>query len=320
MRALACALVLLLAAQASAAVAQRRRVEPVPPPVELTFAPDPTPGAPSGRWMVALRASADVEILADRRLLWLEVRPDDARRALRCESPARPRRADPSRVRSLRAGERWAEWFDIRSVCWGAALRAFERGANVTAHFGSARWRRLEVARNAEGTWRELTQPSMRFAGGGERIEPTGLVRVTLADADVATARRLPLRVTVRAGAGPIRAWIRPDRFSFRVVAPDGSTHRCTIPRGGGAAIPDLFARLSTTRGTSRTLDARQFCGERVFAFEGVYEVTPVLELDASGAAWRMDTPLGVFEGPPAAVRVRVGDRGYVERPVEGAP
>jgi hypothetical protein len=296
---------------------RRRRPEPLPPPVELTFAPDPTPGAPSHRWIVALRASAEVEILADRRLLWLEVLPEGARRPIRCEVPARPRRPDASRLRTLQAGETWGEWFDIRSVCWGAAFRAFETGADVTAHFGSPRWRTIVVARNAAGSWREVVQASTLFPGYGDPVLPESDVRVSLADVDVGTGARLSFRVSVRASRA-VRAWIRPDRFSFRVLAPDGSTHVCSISRGGGAGIPDLFARLSVSRGAQRTLDARQFCGPDVFALEGIYEVTPVLDLDVSGAQWRMDTPLGRFEGAPAVVRIRSGQRGYVERPTSG--
>lgn len=320
MRLLGCVALCLVLATSAPTAAQRRRTVVAPPPVELTFAPDPTPGVSVHRWMVGLRASADVEVLADRRLLWLEVRSEGSRRALRCESPVRPRRPDRSRLRTLHAGETWAEWLDIRSVCWGAAFRAFESGASVTAHFGSTRWRGIDVAHDTIGSWRELVQAATTVAGRGQTAEQPPLpIHVALADADAATGQRLSFRVTVRSGGGPVRAWIRPDRFSFRVLAPDGSSHRCSIPRGGGAAIPDLFARLGTTRGAPRALDARQFCGRTVFALEGIYEVTPILELDADGAQWGLTTPLGVFEGRPAAVRVRSGEHGYVERPVGGA-
>jgi hypothetical protein len=312
MKALVSLVVVLLSLTASAS-AQRRALPP--PPVELTFAPDATARESSHRWVVSLRATDEVEVLADRRLLWLEVRSEGSRRALRCESPVRPRRADPSRSRSLRSGETWAEWLDIRSVCWGAALRAIEGGADVTAHFGSARWRATIVAHDATGAWRELVQPSTHVAAHTHESAAAGAVRVALADADVASGQRLSLRVSVRAGDHPVRAWVRPDRVRFRVVAPDGASHVCFLPRGGGAPIPDLFARLGTRRGATLALDARQFCGRDVFAYEGVYEVTPILDLDASGEGWGMDTPLGTFEGQPAVVRIRSGERGYVERP-----
>jgi hypothetical protein len=312
---LALALVVSVALPAGA---QRRRTV-APPPVVLTFAPDATPGASAHRWVVSLRATADVDVSADRRLLWLEVRPEGARRALRCEAPVRPRRLDAARVRSLHGGETWAEWLDVRSVCWGAALRALESGASVTAHFGSPRWRTLVVAHDATSSWREIVQPAVTIPALAPVADPTSPIRVSLAPADAATGRRLPLRVTVRAGTAPVRAWIRPDRFRFRVLAPDGSTHTCSIPRAGGAAIPDLFARLSPSRGAMRALDATQYCGPSVFALEGVYEVTPILELDAGGSQWGMDTPLGVFEGAPTAVRIRSGEHGYVEHPIGGA-
>ncbi len=315
---LATLFLLSIVALAAPVAAQRRRPV-VPPPVALSFAPDTSPGAPPHRWVVALRATSDVEVQADRRLLWLEVRAEGSRRALRCESPARPRRIDHARTRTLSSGETWAEWLDVRSVCWGAARRALDAGASVTAHFGATRWR-MDVARSDAGAWRELVQPGTETAPVVTPPEhPQPVFAVSLADADVLTGRRLALRVTVRAGSVPVYAWVRPDRFSFRVVAPDGSPYSCRISRGGGAPMRDLFTRLGTTRGTTRSLDARQFCGPDVFALEGIYEVTPILELDASGMEWHLATPLGVFEGPPATVRVRAGEHGYVEHPIGGS-
>ena len=98
---------------------------------------------------------------------------------------------------------------------------------------------------------------------------------------------------------------MRPDRVAFRVASPDGSTHTCAVPHFDAAPIPDLFARLGTRSGPTLTLDARRYCAPSVFAHAGIYEVTPILTLDADGRAWHLDTPLGSFEGAPSFVRVR---------------
>jgi hypothetical protein len=270
------------------------------------------------RYFIGLRALADAQITADRRLFWIEVLPAGARRPIRCESPVRPTRPDAARVRSLRAGESWGEWVDLRTLCWGRALDALDAGATLTPHYGTARSRTMRVAETPSGVTREIIGASVAFPAVTRPAAPEGPVRVSLAPADGVTGAHLALRVTIR-GATPVRAWIRPDRVSFRVVTPEGERVTCSIAHAGGAAIPDLFARLSPTRGSLLSLDASQYCPARTFDADGVYEVTPILELDEDGRAFHMDTPLGRFEGAPAPVRVRAGTHGYVEHPIGGA-
>jgi hypothetical protein len=123
---------------------------------------------------------------------------------------------------------------------------------------------------------------------------------------DALLGSRVSLRVSLRSSR-PVRAFVRPDQVRFRVVAPDGETRTCAIQRVERAPIPDLFARLGTRTGPSYTLEARAYCGPHAFDAAGIYEVTPLVVLDADGSAWRFDTPLGTFEGTPTPVRVRTG-------------
>ena len=45
-----------------------------------------------------------------------------------------------------------------------------------------------------------------------------------------------------------------------------------------------------------------------VHRIPGIYEVTPMVDLDEDGAAWRLDAVVGHFEGRPVPVRFRGGE------------
>lgn len=253
-------------------------------------------------------ARVDVQLTADVRLVHLEVRSAGARRALSCDAPTRPRRLDTATVRSLRAGEVWDTTFDVRTLCWGRALAALEAGADVSGSFGTTRGRgAVPIARAEGGAMRAAPLATLSVPALPSPPPPEGDVRITLAPADAATGARLALRVTVRASRA-VRAWMRPDRVRFRVARPDGTTETCSIARAGEAPIPDLFARVGTRSGPMLSLDARSYCGPGAFALPGIYEVTPLLDLDVDGSEWRMDTPLGTFTGLAVPVRIRTGD------------
>jgi hypothetical protein len=56
------------------------------------------------------------------------------------------------------------------------------------------------------------------------------------------------------------------------------------------------------------TLDAAQYCPDSVFERAGIYEVTPIAELDEDGARWGLNAVVGHFEGRSVPVRLRVGE------------
>lgn len=262
-------------------------------------------GGSAHEFRLSISARSEVELTADLRLLHLEVRTAGARRGLACDSPARPRRIDPATVRTLHAGEVWSETFDVRTLCWGRALVALEAGGEVSGSFGTARGRAgVAIARMGETTFRAAPFAALAVPAASTPTPPAGDVRVTLAPADAASGARVSLRVTIRA-VRPVRAWVRPDRVRFRVRSPDGTTHTCAMSRSDGAPIPDLFARVSARSGPVLSLDARAYCTARVFAAAGIYEVTPLLDLDVDGRGWHFDTPRGTFEGAPVPVRIR---------------
>jgi hypothetical protein len=306
----------------SSASAQRRRAEPLPPPpvtVELAAWPERAGDHPFRR-VLSVRAHDAVELVADRRLLRLEVTPEGARRPLRCEHPDAPRRLSAERVRTLRPGERWAEWIDVREYCRGPALEALLAGAEARALLAAPRAARarpvLRVPGAAAVEHRELEAGVVRIAELPplpERVARAP-VRVVLADADLPRAGGNPtLRVRVLAREGTTRAYVRPDRLRFHVRGPDGSAE-CAMAPGGGAVPPELFQRLTTRAGPTLSLDASAYCPPGTFGAAGGYEVVPVLDLEHDGSRWGLAAEVGTFEGAPALVRARVDPRGYVER------
>lgn len=292
-------------------------------PVDLAVVPWPgTADAPQPfRYVVSLRASSSAEVIADVRLLRLEVRVPGRRRAHRCDMPGRPRRADESRARTLAPGERWAEWIDVRELCWGRSLEALEtEGATVEASYEVGRGRRAWVVRRSDGSspMRALTRVSVEppHAPAAPALDDaTAAARVTLSSAD-ARSSNPTFRVAVYGGGATIRrAWLRPDRFRFRVVSPTGEVTFCSLPPSG-RAIPDLFSRIGARRAVRFSLESRAYCGDDVFEDAGIYEVTPTVVLDEDGSAWDLDAVVGTFSGAEAAVRVR-GTRG--DRSVDAA-
>lgn len=297
-----------LFSSAELASAQRVRTTP-PPPVTFSIAP----AGDGHRLVVALEARERVEISADRRWLRAELRDVRGRR-LSCASPVRPRVG--SRARTLEAGERWAEWLDVRELCWGRALDALPAARELTFHFDAGRAPGAWVARTPTGSVRAL-QPvvSAWRAPASTAPEPESMLRVRLAPTDTTIGGRPTLRVSV-AGAShaTVRAYVRPENVSFHVVAPSGRGFECGVPAFEGRPLPDFFRRLSLSRPAMLSLDGQAYCGR--LEEPGIYEVTPIVTLRERGAEWRLAGVTGVFRGVGAPIRVRSST--YVEQPWSG--
>ena len=303
-----------LALAAPSAHAQRR------PEARATVELSPLPAHDGNpyRYAVTVRADEELTILADRRLLSLEVRAEGARRPLRCEGRERPGRRE-RRERVLAAGEAWAEWLDLRELCWGRALAAIEAGASVTPRFG--RRGLAAVVRATSGARAPSTLVGAPIAIAAiPRAEPDAAspIVVSLADTEAGARASVRFRVSVRTREGARRAYVRSDRFRFEVRGPAGESWTCGLdPARGPHPVPDLFARLSPRGGAGYALEAAVFCPPETFRDGGIYEVVPTLSLEEDGAGYQLDAVVGSFSGRAAFVRVR-GERGYVERPVGG--
>jgi hypothetical protein len=285
------------------------------------------------RFIVEMRASEPAEVVADRRLLYFEARV--GRQRHRCRHPAAPARVSPGRVRMLRPDQDeeealWREWIDLRMYCSGRALRALEGGAPLDVRYGwtrrgPSRW----VARRPgtpSRTWiSRLDAPAVDILP----VEPTPTrqmgtteespLEVALAPATARTEAGLRFRVSVASRYGTHRVYVRPDAWVFRVSGPLG-TVSCRPELGGGVPPPELFRRVTPRAPWRATLEASFFCPAGTFQLPGVYEVTPRVRLRQSGEEWGFSAITGTFQGPPAPVRVSVGEHAYLEQiPERGA-
>lgn len=293
---------LMVVSFAAVASAQPRRTDREPAPA-VDFSVEQMSGDEPFRRVLALRAAAPADIVADRRLLYFEVRVPDSRRVLRCEHPDR-RRASRSTVR-LEAGERWAEWIDLREYCWGRTLDALRGGAELAAFYRVG-------PRQTLGPHEEHIEPVAAPADP----EPLAPIRILLRNSDARRARDLTFRVRVLTRDGRVRAYVRSDHVRFRVRGPEGNFD-CGMAHGQGAAAPDLFGWLTPRSGPSFVLDPSFYCPDS-FGAAGIYEVVPMIDLEQSGERWGFTTPTGTFTGPPALVRIREGDRGHESRSPPG--
>jgi len=300
------------------------------------------------RYIVTLRAVQTAEVVADRRLIELELRPTEGRRRrrVRCRHRRMRRHTGHARTVTLQAGDTWQEWIDLRTYCWGRRLDFLEDGAEVEVRYG---WRRASrrrwVARTPDSPRREWTSrlevAPFTFAAvehdeETRRVEPRpepddaaeaidadapaaedapgpAPIRLSLASTTASGESGVRFSVAVRARDGTERVYVRPDSFVFRVSGPTG-TFRCAMPPWGGAPVADLYERITTRHPARERLVASELCPEGTFARAGIYEVTPKVRLPYSGQEWELEAVTGRYVGPTVPIRVLTSEDGYVEQ------
>ncbi|MFW5920727.1 MAG: hypothetical protein ACOCUS_02715 [Polyangiales bacterium] len=314
--------------------------EPEGVSVRVTRWTPPTAGEagppPAARYLLLLEIAPDAwskpEVVADRRLLELTVRPDLGKRfspRLRCRHPDAPRRVGDERVRTLSEGETWREWLDLRMYCSVRARRMLdEHGGTVEVRYGFRyrgrdRWiarHRTEVDAESEAeteTLRHIEGEDLSFEPAPEpERDPDAPVRIEMASRDSWSDAGLTFRVSVGSTEGTRRVYLRPDMWSFRVQGPLGEV-TCGMPHQPLAPIVDFFDRITERREQREVLSASQLCPEGTFSIAGVYDVTPIVSLPYGGEQYDMNAVTGTYEGVPTPVRIRHDDRGYVEHPPE---
>lgn len=284
--------------------------------VQLTRIPDAT----VWHYRMTLRSNDSQELVRDRRLLRLTVRPEGTRRRHRCTHPNAPRRVSVGRVAQLDASEIHEEWIDLRMYCWGRALRALESGnATIEVQYGfTSRSRVRWIARKSderrppfrvEGQAVAWTTPSEVAPEATETTETSVELSVT-----PSTTRSTWPLIRARIG-GRGRIYPRDDLWSFIVRGPLG-TVTCQPNRQTIVPIIDFFRRLNR-RGVGTALGTADMCPEDTFEIEGVYEITPVIDLVYGGDEHGLDDVVtGTHRGTPTPFRVlRRG--AYVNQDVE---
>jgi hypothetical protein len=316
----------------------RRAVKPKTPPPPKGPLPDVklSIDAPTtdGTWTMRVTNAGDVPVrlVADARLLSLEVTPRGERKPVVCELPADMRPADDlERPLVLPAKRSYVESFEPRLHCFGAhALSALAPGAIVVARLGwtgkthdTAPWEvspidgvEPEVAPLAALTAPPIGLPDEETATAAPtatdkppeldapRLDASGPISI-----DATSVEGLSITVTLHSSsARPVLVRFRPETLAFEVRGPNGVEH-CGWPRQPATATRELFTTLPPKGNESLAVLLSAYCSAKVFERPGLLVVRPHLDTRKAGAE---DLGLRAFEGQviattPTLVRLRQG-------------
>ncbi len=283
--------------------------------------------APRGPWTMRVTNEGDVPVslVADARLLTLEVRERSAARPVRCELPADMRPAsDSERALVVPPKRSYAETFEPRLYCFGAASRALAQGAVVVAHLGWTGGRQGPpyAVSSVEGVepqvepLRELSSAPIALPDEptptAAEVAPATTPRLLLQGAAAVDAPRptdVTIPVTLRNASGhPVTLRFRPETLRFEVTGPTGKVD-CPWPTLPTAPMRELFTTLPPGGSSSLDLVLASYCGNRTFDTPGLFLVSPRLDTrQASGEVIGIRSFDGVvFAQRPTVVRLRTG-------------
>jgi hypothetical protein len=316
------------------AVARRAspKIDDAPPPANVTLAIEAS--SPRGPWKMRVSNEGDVPvtIVADARLLALDVTPRSGRKAEHCELPGEMRPQDDlARPLVLPPRRAYAERFEPRLYCLeGGRLDALAPGAIVTARLGwsghgvhpplmvspiegleaqvapSKSIKSLPVALPDEPT---ATPVPVKDEGGPAARGEATLALEAARSVDAASSSEIAIPITlVNKGHRAAIVRFRPETLGFEVVGPRGADH-CAWAMLPAAPAPNLFTTLGPGGGTTLTIVLSAYCPVRALAQPGLYVVRASLDTrKASGA----DIGLRTFDGQviatsPTIIRLRRG-------------
>jgi len=317
---------------------QVRRAAPKAPPAPAGPKPDVklTLDAPTthGPWTVRVANAGDipVRLVADARLLTLELTPRGARKPLRCQLPADMRPADDTdRTLVLPPKRSYSESFEPRLYCFGEReLEALEATTIVVARLGwpeRANGRGPHVVSAIEGVEPEvapladLESPPVSLPDEptpmapaepprtAEDPDPVHLALGSTRAVDAQSAENLALTVTLRNdGKRPVRVRFRPETLGFEVTSSSGVQH-CGWPAMPSAPTRDYFSTLAPGGAESLTVLVGDYCGRAPFERPGLVVLRPNLDTRrASGAPIGLKTFDGVvIAATPSVVRLHTG-------------
>ena len=290
---------------------------PPPPSVSLTIeAP-----APQSPWKMRVENTGAVplRIVADARLLWFEITPPGAKKAVRCVLPADMRpQADLDRALVVPAKRSYSETFDPRLYCFGhAEAAALVAGAKVVAHLG------FEAARAAKpvapfevsaiegvepvvGAAKDIAASPMTLPASesaapssasasasptpakAQGDEPPFPPKLTLSVPERVNAyrpRELTIAVSVHnEGARSITLIVRPETIGFDVIAPNGAV-RCKWPMSIGGTVREAYTTLHAKARATVSVLLSALCPDNTFDQGGLYVVRPRLDTRGGAAA-----------------------------------
>jgi hypothetical protein len=330
--------------------APKKEAPPAGPVPDVTLAVEaPTR---SGPWTMRVTNAGEVPVrlVADARLLVLEVTPRSATKAVRCELPADMRPADDAdSALVLPPSRSYAETFDPRLYCFGGHLSdALGAGASVVAHLGwtgGNKARAPFVVQSIDGVEPVLapvkalraepigvpddpTVPLTSF--GDRRPDDPDPVKLTIrgpASIDAGSPGGISIDVTLRnQGKRPVTLRFRPETLRFEVAAPR-AVENCRWPLMPVAAMRELFTTVHSGGAQDLAVLLGDYCSGHVFDDPGLLVIRPALDTrKASGA----DIAIKTFDGEvvattPTLLRLHQGAkppqlrRPHLE-PIPGAP
>jgi hypothetical protein len=322
-------------------VVTAKRVARNPRAKKVLPAPGPAPEvrlaivAPTARGPWTMRLTNDgvvpLRVIADARLLVLEVTPRGAPKPIRCELPPDMRPADDQeRALVMPAKRAYSESFEPRLYCFGRSLDALAPGAVVVARLG---WPGRSAATppyaaapidGIEPVVAPLTSvdappialpddPTAQLVGDGaphrdDEDTPTlALAGSTAVDAAATESLEIPLTLR-NESSHEVTLRFRPETISFDVVGPVG-VESCTWPTLPGAAMREAFTTIPRKAATSLSVMLPAYCSGHTFDQGGLFVIRPRLDTRrASGASIGLRTFDGVvIATTPTLVRLRRG-------------
>lgn len=326
---------------------QVRRAAPKPPPAPVGPKPDvklllDTPTT-HGPWTMHVVNDGDVPVrlVADVRLLSLEVTPRGERKPVRCQLPADMRPADDSeRALVLPPKRSYSESFEPRLYCFGEReLDSLEATSIVVARLGwpdHAGGHGPSVVSAIDGVEPVVASlagivsppvslpdeptpmPAEEPAHASDDPDPARLVLTSNRAVDAESGENLAVTVTVRnEGKRSVRVRFRPETLGFEVTSSSG-VQRCGWPTQPSAPTREYFASLPAGGAESLTVLVGDYCGRAPFEYPGLVVVRPDLDTrKAGGGAIGLKTFDGVvIASSPTVVRLHHGNaQPRVERP-----
>jgi hypothetical protein len=294
-----------------------------PPKVDVTL----TATTPSSGWAVKVTNSGTVpvRIVADARLLELEITPPNGGAKVRCTLPVDMVPAsDMERGLVLVAGRSYTERFDPRLFCFGEReAAALVPGATVTARYGFGG--RAPTAgpkafvplvpdasdATAPGPVKAvdvapLTLPAAAPppAAAAAPASADGVKLVLSAPPRLDLERTFERQITVSVkNAGPlaVRSIFTSATVGFDLVGPDGTVSSCGAAMGP-TPIPELLQTLAP--GSRADVGVGLIlCPSEAFRKDGLYQVRPKLDTRRVGTS-NLTLFRGEASGEPSLLRL----------------
>jgi hypothetical protein len=309
--------------------------EPRPAPAVRLAIDVPTTRGP---WTMRLTNEGDVplRVVADARLLVLDVQPRGERSPTRCELPADMRpETDLGRTLIVPPSRSYSESFEPRLYCFGPAkVDALSPQAVVVAHLGWLSGRKtdppFEVSPIDGFEPAVMPLKAVDAPPVGLPDEPSAWIAAAVApDPPSADVPRLSLEgssavdaemtsdisipVTLRnEGTRAVVVRFRPELLSFDLIGPAGVEH-CQWPVTPGAAVREAFSLVPAQGSEVLSVTLDSYCTAHGLDQSGLLVVRPRFDGGRSGGA---SLGLHAFEGQliastPTVVRLH---RGVVAR------